>query len=212
MGVLGDVVDGRGQTGAVTHGDQALSGQQLQGAGLVGGVVGHGDGRTVRDSGKVIALARIDAERLIVDSADADEMGAVLLVEAVEVGGVLEVVGIDLAALGDKVGLHIVAELNDLQVDALLGQNLLGHIQDLGMGRGGGGDLQGRAGQLAGLSSGLGGRFRSAGSSAFSGGSLGGGGGGAAGGEAQGQSSGKRCRNEFFHDIFSFIIVRCVVD
>ena len=208
MGVLGDVVDGRGQTGTVTHGDQTLRGQQLQGAGLVGGVVGHGDGRTVRDSGKVIALARIDAERLIVDSADADQMGAVLLVKAVKVGGVLEVVGIDLAALGDKVGLHIVAELNDLQVDALLGQNLLGHIQDLGMGRGGGGDLQGRAGQLAGFGGGL----RSTGSSAFSGGSLGGGGGGAAGGEAQGQSSGKRCRNEFFHDIFSFIIVRCVVD
>ena len=33
MGVLGDVVDGGGQTGAVTHGDQTLSGQQLQLAG-----------------------------------------------------------------------------------------------------------------------------------------------------------------------------------
>lgn len=210
--MVGDVVDRSGQTGAVADGDQTLGGQQLQSAGLIGGVVGHGDGRAVRNVCQIIALARIDAERLIVDRADADQMGAVLLVEAVEVGGVLEVVGIDLAALGDKVGLHIVAELNDLQVDALLGQNLLGHIQDLGMGRGGGGDLQGRAGQLAGLSGGLGGRFRSAGSSAFSGGGLGGRGGGAAGGEAQGQSSGKRCRNEFFHDIFSFIIVRCVVD
>ncbi len=114
-GVLGDVVDGRGQTGAVTHGDQTLSGQQQQSAGLVGGIVGHGDGCAVRDVGKVIALARIDAERLIVDGADADEVGAVLLVEAVKVGGVLEVVGIDLAALGDKVGLDIVAELNDLR-------------------------------------------------------------------------------------------------
>ena len=48
MGVLGDVVDRGGQTGVVTDSDQALGGQQLQSAGLVGGVVGHGDGRAVR--------------------------------------------------------------------------------------------------------------------------------------------------------------------
>ena len=123
VGVVGDVVDRSGQTGAVADGDQALGGQQLQSAGLVGGVVGHGDGRAVRNVCQIIALARIDAERLIVDRADADQMGTVLLVEAVEVGGVLEVVGINLAALGDEVGLDVVAELNNLEVDALLGQN-----------------------------------------------------------------------------------------
>lgn len=48
----------------------------------------------------------------------------------------LEVVGVNLAALGDEVGLDVVAELNNLEVDALLGQNLLGHVQNLGMGRG----------------------------------------------------------------------------
>ena len=211
MGVLGDVVDGGGQTGAVTHGDQTLSGQQLQGAGLVGGVVGHGDRCAVSDVGEVAALARVDAERLIVDSADADEVGAVLLVEAVEVGGVLEVVSVNLAVLGHKVGLDVIAELNDLKVDALLRQNLLGHIQDLGVGRGGGGDLQGRAGQVAG---GLGSLRRSCG--ALGGGSLrrsglGGGSGGAAGGQAQGQGSGERCRNQFFHGSNLLFIVRCVV-
>ena len=118
VGVVGDVVDRSGQTGAVADGDQALGGQQLQSAGLVGGVVGHGDGRAVRNVCQIIALARIDAERLIVDRADADQMGTVLLVEAVEVGGVLEVVGVNLAALGDEVGLDVVAELNNLEVDA----------------------------------------------------------------------------------------------
>ena len=204
MGVFGDVVDCSGQTGAVADGDQALGGQQLQSAGLVGGVVGHGDGRAVRNVCQIIALARIDAERLIVDRADADQMGAVFLVEAVEVGGVLEVVGVNLAVLGDEVGLDVVAELNNLEVDALLGQNLLGHIQNLGVGRGGGGDLQGRTGQLTGLGGGLGSRGRSSRA-------LGGCGdgisrsGGAAGGQRQGQRSGERCRNQFFHGKFSFI-------
>ena len=86
VGVLLDIVDGSGQASAVTDGDDALGGQQLQSAGLVGGVVGYGDGRAVRNVCQIIALARIDAERLIVDRADADQMGAVLLVEAVEVG------------------------------------------------------------------------------------------------------------------------------
>ena len=149
-------------------------------------------------------------------------MGAVLLVEAVEVGGVLEVVGVNLAALGDEVGLDVVAELNNLEVDALLGQNLLGHVQDLGMGRGGGSDLQGRTGQFAGLGGGLGSLGGSCG--ALGGGSLRGCGdgisrsGGAASGQRQGQRSGERCRNQFFHGKFSFIylyisslyIVRCV--
>ena len=131
-------------------------------------------------------------------------MGTVLLVEAVEVGGVLEVVGINLAALGDEVGLDVIAELNNLEVDALLGQNLLGHVQNLGVGRGGGGDLQGRTGQFAGLGGGLGSRGRS--SRALGGGSDGiGRSGGAAGGQRQGQRSGERCRNQFFHGKFSFI-------
>ena len=121
----------------------------------------------------------------------------------------LEVVGVNLAALGDEVGLDVVAELNNLEVDALLGQNLLGHVQNLGMGRGGGSDLQGRTGQFAGLGGGLGSLGGSCG--ALGGGSLRGCGdgisrsGGAAGGQRQGQRSGERCRNQFFHGKFSFI-------
>src|SRR5699024_5563846 len=63
--VLGDVVDGGRQTGAVPDGDDALGGQQLQGAGLVGGVVGHGDDRAVGDLIQAAALAGVDAEGFI---------------------------------------------------------------------------------------------------------------------------------------------------
>ena len=71
VGVLGDVVDRGGQTGVVTDGDQALGGQQLQSAGLVGSIAGDGNRCAVRDVFQIAALARIDAERLIVDRADA---------------------------------------------------------------------------------------------------------------------------------------------
>ena len=199
MGVLLDVVDGSGQASAVTDGDDALGGQQLQGAGLVGGIVGHGDGSAVSDVLQVVALARVDAERLVVDGADADQMGAVLLVEALEVGGVLEVVGVDLATLGDQVGLDVVAELDNFQGDALLGQDVLGSVQDLGMGRGGSGNLQGGAGQVGGL---LRGGLAGGSSLALGGGgalSSGRGSGRTAGGQAQGQGTGQGNRNQLFH-------------
>ena len=142
VGVLLDVVDGSGQAGAVTDGDDALGGQQLQSAGLVGGIVGHGDGSAVSDVLQVVALARIDAERLVVDGADADQMGAVLLVEALEVGAMLEVVGVNLALLGGGVGQDVVGELGDGELVALLLENLLDRaVQNLSVGRGGSADI-----------------------------------------------------------------------
>ena len=116
----------------------------------------------------------------------------------------LEVVGIDFAALGDEVGLNILSKFNNFQINTLFSQNVFRCVQDLGVGRGGGGDLQGRTGQLTGLGGGLGSRGRSSRA-------LGGCGdgisrsGGAAGGQRQGQRSGERCRNQFFHGKFSFI-------
>ena len=73
----------------------------------------------------------------------ADQMGAAVLVEIVHVGDVLEVVGIQLAVLHVVVGQHVVVVIHDLQGDALLGQDLLGLLQDLGVGRGGRAHLQG---------------------------------------------------------------------
>ena len=192
MGVLLNIVDGGGQTGTLAHGDDALRSQQLQSAGFVGGVVGNGDGGAVGNVGEVIALARVDAERLVVDGAYADQMGAVLGVEAVQIRGVLEVVGVHLTVFGDEVGLDVVAEFLDLQRDALLSQDVLGDFQNFGVGRGGSGDDQLGAGEVVG---------------AFGGGAVSSGGGSslrrcggrgcgrrAAGGKAQGQGCGKRGR------------------
>ena len=67
-------------------------------------------------------------------------MGAVLGVEAVQVGGVLEVVGVEFTAVHGQVGLHIVGVDDDLQLVALLGQDRLGDLEDLGMRHRGGAD------------------------------------------------------------------------
>src|SRR5699024_11441350 len=48
FGVGGDVLLGGGQAGVGGQLDQALGGQQLQGAGLVGGIVGNKDLRAIR--------------------------------------------------------------------------------------------------------------------------------------------------------------------
>ena len=197
MGVFLNVVDGGGQTGTLAHGDDALRSQQLQSACLVGGVVGNGDGGAVGNVGEVIALARVDAERLVVDGAYADQMGAVLGVEAVQIGGVLEVVGVHLTVFGDEVGLDVVAEFLDLQRDALLGEDVLGNLQNLGVGRGGSGNDQLGTGEVVGaFGSGAvnRGAVSSGGGSSLRG--CGGRGCGrrAAGGKAQGQGCGKRGR------------------
>ena len=73
----------------------------------------------------------------------AHQVGAVAGVEVVHVGDVLEVVGVQLAVLHVVVGQHVVIVIHNLQGDAVLGQDLLGLLQDLGVGRGGRAHLQG---------------------------------------------------------------------
>ena len=193
MRVGDDVVDGGGQAGVLAHFNDALGGQQLQGAGLVGGVVGHRDDRAVRDGVQAAAFARVDAERFVVDVAHADQVGAVFLIERIEVLLVLEVVGVHLAVFGHHIGLDIVAELDDLEFDALLSQNLFGNFQDFGMRRGRGGHFQGRAFQAAGLAG------RRLGRSVGRNGR-----GGAAAGQGEGQRAGQDHRQKLFHKNFSF--------
>lgn len=121
----------------------------------------------------------------------------------------LEVVGVNLAALGDEVGLDVVAELNNLEVDALLGQNLLSHVQNLGMGRGEAATF--RVVPASSLVSAVDSAASEEAAVLSVESSLRGCGdgisrsGGAAGGQRQGQRSGERCRNQFFHGKFSFI-------
>ena len=59
------------------------------------------------------------------------QMGAVALIEVIQVGDVLEVVGIQLTAFHRGIGNDVIVELRDLQGDALLGQQIPDHFQDL---------------------------------------------------------------------------------
>ena len=75
------------------------------------------------------------------DSTDRDDVSTVLLVEVVKIRGVLEVVRVNLSVLGNYVRLNIVGEFNDLKCDFLLCEDILCNRKDLGVRRGGGGDL-----------------------------------------------------------------------
>ena len=90
--------------------DQALLLEQEQGAGLVAVVGGDDDGRALGEILQVGDAVAVDAERLIVDGADGDEVGTILGVEAVEVGLVLEVVCVKLSTFYYVVRLYIVIE------------------------------------------------------------------------------------------------------
>ena len=132
------------------------------------------------------------------DGGGADQVGAVAGVELVHVGDMLEVVGVQVAVLHRGVGLNVVVEDRDLQGDALLGQQLLDHLQDLGVGRGRGSYLKNGTFQAAGLGrAGLRrGRLRGGGS--------GGAAVAAAGQQAERQHAGEEQRDKFFHVAFSF--------
>ena len=70
-------------------------------------------------------------------------MGAVFLVEVIKIGGVLEVVGVHGAVLHDGVGHNVVVVGLNVEGDVLFGKDLLGDLEDLGVGRGGCGDGDG---------------------------------------------------------------------
>src|SRR5699024_8131317 len=112
------------------------------------------------------------------------------------------------AALGGGVGLDVDGKFDDVQRDVRLGQDVGGHGQDLGMGRGGSAHPDGGAGQrgvvdavvkaVAGKGGALAGGGRSAGALAGSGGR----GAGAAGGQAESQRGGQQGSSQFFHGWF----------
>ena len=143
MGVFRDVLHGGLQPHAVLQLDKPLLLEQQQGPPAVGGVVGDGDLRAGGQGVQAGALAGVDAEGLIVQVGHADQVGAVVGVEVVHVGDVLKVVGVQLSVLHIGVGQHIVVVGHDLQRDVILGQDLLYHLQNLGVGRRGGAHLDG---------------------------------------------------------------------
>ena len=79
--------------------DDAQILEQGQRAGLVGGVIRHGNGSAVRNILQVRGFAGIDAHRLIVHSARAYQLGAVFLVEILQIREMLEIVGIQIAGI-----------------------------------------------------------------------------------------------------------------
>ncbi len=81
------------------------------------------------------------------DDQNGDEVRTVLGVEVLQIRNVLEVVRVNLAALHDVVRLDVVGELLDVERDVLLGQDLLGDGEDLGVRGGRCGDGDGRAGE-----------------------------------------------------------------
>ena len=68
---------------------------------------------------------------------NAYQVGVVFGIEGFQIRNVLEVVGIHFAVFHHIVGNHIVGILGDLQIPAVLGQDILGDLQDLCVGRGG---------------------------------------------------------------------------
>ena len=62
LGILHDVLGGRGEIGVVSQLDETLSFQQQEGTAFVGGVIGDGHGCTVRQAVQRIGLAGVDAD------------------------------------------------------------------------------------------------------------------------------------------------------
>ena len=133
-------------------------------------------------------------------------MGTVFSVEGVEIVLMLEVVGVDVAAFGGGVGLDVVGELHNVQRDVRLGQDLLGHLQDLGVRRRGCPHPDGGAGQRGVVDVGV--KAVAGKGGAFAGSRLRAGGGRsgrAAADQAQGEGDGQQAADEFlFHGVFSF--------
>ena len=71
------------------------------------------------------------------DLGHAHQVGAVAGIEVVHVGDVLEVVGVNGAVLHRLVGHDVVVEGLDLQGVSLFGHDVLGHLQNAGVGSGG---------------------------------------------------------------------------
>ena len=110
--------------------------EQQQRAGFVGRIVGHGDGRAIGDVAQVSALAGVDAQGLEVNRTGGNQIGAVVLVEVEQIGQMLEVVRIQIARFQCLVGQDVVGELFDLKLNALLGEEGLDGLENLGMGSG----------------------------------------------------------------------------
>ena len=124
--------------------------QQEQAAALVRRVVRHADLRAVLEVFQVLDLLGVDAHRLDVDAAGAHELAILMLRdEVIEIRFMLEIVRIEFLIVEREVRLHIVVELDNLQLNPLFLEHGLDLLEDLGMRHGRSAHLQ-RLGARAG--------------------------------------------------------------
>ena len=85
---------------------------------------------------------RVDPHRFDVDAEDVHELDlGMLLHEVLQIRLMLEEVRVDFLVVRREVWLHIVVELDDLELHTVLFELGLDRLEDLGMGDGGGADL-----------------------------------------------------------------------
>jgi hypothetical protein len=131
-----NVVDRRLETRVCPELDQAVGLEQQKRPGFVGGIVRNGDLRAVGQRVKRGGLSRVDAQRLVVDGDERNQIGALFRVEVVKIGLVLEEVRVKLAVLQGYVRLHVVGEFPDLELVALARENFSDDCEYFRMGRG----------------------------------------------------------------------------
>ena len=111
--------------------DDAVGFEQAQGAGFVGGVIGHGNGTALFDIRQFFNLFGIHAQWLDMNFADGSEAQLFFLVHIVKVRCMLEKVGIELPVGQGHVGLHVVGKFLDDQIVTVLGEQGFGHKHDV---------------------------------------------------------------------------------
>ena len=126
-----DVRDGCGDACTLLQSDDSLLRKQKKCSRLVGHVVGNRNDCTLGKIRKILGAPCVDAERLIVDCADGDQVAAVFLVELIQIRYMLEVVGVKASLDHAGVGGDGVFELYNLKRVALLLENGLDVLKDL---------------------------------------------------------------------------------
>ena len=108
--------------------------EKEQGAAAVRRVIRDGNRSAILEVLEVFDLLGVDAHRLDVDAAGADELDLLVLFhEVLEIRVMLEEVGIEFLVVEGEVRLDIVVEFDDVELDAFLLEQRLGCLENLGV-------------------------------------------------------------------------------
>ena len=133
LGVLNDVQRRGLEAGFGLELDQALVLEHQQHTAAIGGVVGDADAGAFLQILQVFDLLRIDADGEVDRVAHGHDLVATVFHLGIEVGLVLVAIAIQVAGGQCGVGLHVVGELDDLDLQAVLLGNLLHLFKNLGV-------------------------------------------------------------------------------